>query len=280
MSTAVHTLTLRQRTAAYAAICRSQARVRLVYRSNFLFGLAGLLVQVYLLRVVWTAVLPESGAVAAGGRQITLGTQIAYVTLAAVQYWLLNPWSFDQLADRIRDGKVAVDLARPVHFVGQLFFGQIGSTFVVAPFVIAALPFAVLAGGAQPPASRGAALAYLLSLFLASLITLLLSSIVSMVAFWTLEISGIFMIYRMVSQFLAGTLVPLWFMPDWLATLAQWLPFQSTTFTPVAIYLGQLGDGGDVLRSIGVQFCWLVALWAALLLIWSRALHRIVIQGG
>ncbi|MGA8116442.1 MAG: ABC-2 family transporter protein [Actinocatenispora sp.] len=281
MNGATAPLLLRQRLTAYAGIAQIQARTQFAYRADFLFALIGLLVQTYLLKVVWTAVFPHSGAVsAAGGRSVTLAAQIAYATLAMVQYWLFNPWRLSLIPDRVREGKVAVDLARPIRFTAQMFCAQVGTTLAMAPFAVIALPFAVLVGGMQAPASPGAAGLYVLSLVLAYLITVLLAAIVSMVAFWTIDASGIFIIYRMVAQFFAGALVPLWFMPEWLATVANWLPFQSTIYTPLAIYLGQLGGPDETATALGVQCVWVLVLWLALRLVWSRALRRVVVQGG
>jgi ABC-type uncharacterized transport system permease subunit len=274
-------LNRRQRAVAYGQIMKAQIRSQMIYRSNFLFSLIGLLMQVYLLKVVWTAAFPDDGsATGADGRPITLAVQISYSTLAAVQYWLFNPWAMSTVPQRVRDGKVAVDLARPIRFTAQSSFAQAGVTLAGAPFVLIALPFAVLLGGAQTPASVGEGFLYVLSLLPAFLIALLSAAIIGMIAFWTLEIGGILMIYRMIAQFFAGALVPLWFMPGWLAGLANWLPFQATTYTPIAIYLGYYRDGGEIAQALAVQFGWVLVLWMLLRLVWSRALHRVVVQGG
>ncbi|MFI1018488.1 ABC transporter permease [Streptomyces sp. NPDC020965] len=258
-----------------------QARAQLVYRSDFLFGLGGLLLQIYLLKMVWTAVFPSSGAVAGeGGRSITLATQIAYATLAGVQYWLFNPAMSSLIPDRIREGSVIVDLVRPVRFTAQALFAQFGTTLAMAPFAVCALPFAVLVGGMQSPESTGVACVYAVSLALAYLVNTLLSVIVVMGAFWVIEIGGIYLIFRMVSQLLSGALVPLWFMPDWLAESVRFLPFHATTFTPISLYLGQAGGAGEMAAAIGVQVLWVVILWIALRIVWSRALRRVVVQGG
>lgn len=273
-------LTRRQRASAHVALVRAHARARQMYRTNYLFELAGVLIQAYLLKLIWSAVLPSTGSVsAAGGRQITLDTQISYATLAAIQYWLLNPWSWE-LFGRIRDGRIASDLARPVRFVGQLLCWQLGSTLAIAPLLVAALPFAVLAGGVRPPASAITAICYVCSLAMAGLISIILSTLVSMVAFWTVEISGMWTIYQMASQFLAGALVPLWFMPGWLASAAHLLPFHSTTYTPISIYLGEAGDGYAVFTALAGQCFWIATLWVALRMVAFRALRRIDVQGG
>ncbi|MDT0319932.1 ABC transporter permease [Streptomyces millisiae] len=276
-------MTPRQRLGAHLGIARLHLRARLAYRGDFLFRVLGLLLQVYLLALVWRAVYPDSGSAAAhGGQQVALATQLAYVTYASVQNWLLNPAGMDPtpIPQRVREGSVAIDLARPVAFPTQMLSAQAGAVLAGAPFALLALPFAVLAGGARAPASAGAALAYLLSMVPAVLNALLLAVVVSMVCFWTLEVVGVFIIFRVVGQFLAGALVPLWFMPSWLAELTRLLPFQTTTYTPVALYLGQVEGAGPVLAALAVSCGWTVALWLLMRLVWSRALHRVVVQGG
>jgi ABC-type uncharacterized transport system permease subunit len=257
-------------------VLRLHARAQISYRADFVFRLIGLLVTIYLLRLVWEAVYPASHTVTNGRHRITLDTQIAYVSFASVQNWLLNSAGIQLIPQRVREGTIAVDLARPLHFPTQMVWAQAGSVAAHTPFVFVAVPFAVLAGGARAPASALHAVAYVLSLAPALLISLLLTTLVSMVAFWTTEISGILIMYRTVQQFMAGTLVPLWFMPDWLRLSAQWLPFQSTTYAPLAVYLGQ----ADPLPVLGVQLVWCVVLLGALRLVWARALHRVVVQGG
>ncbi|WP_380280725.1 ABC transporter permease [Kitasatospora purpeofusca] len=272
-----------RRMAAYAALARVQARTQRVYRTDFLFGMVGLLLQIYLLRLVWTAVYPGSGSAGAGpGREITLATQIAYVSLASVQAWLANSdaRTLATIQLRIREGAVALDLARPVRFTAQMVAARAGGTLAMLPFAGCALVFSVLAGGAQAPASVPALLAYAASLVPAYASALLLGVTVSMISFWTLELDGFYSVYLMAAHFFSGALVPLWFMPEWLADVTRLLPFQTMVYVPTALYLGQLSGARAVLEALAVQCGWAVALWLLLRLVWSRALRRVVVQGG
>lgn len=252
-----------------------QVRTALMYRTDYFFNLIGLLVQVFLLSVVWRSVYHDRGAVAG----IDLHTQLAYTTFGSVQYWLFTPWTFSVIPARVRTGRIAVDLVRPLPFLGQVTATQAGITAGMAPFAVVALPVAVLIGGAAAPASATAGAAYVLSLVLAYGISTLFASAVGMAAFWTTEVSGFFMIYRMIGQFLSGALVPLWFMPGWLAGLAHALPFQATNYTPLAIYLGH-DRGSRVVTDLLVQAGWLAVAVLLLRLVWSRALRRVISQGG
>jgi len=132
----------------------------------------------------------------------------AYATLAMVQYTLLSPWRFTPIVERVRKGKVAVDLLRPVGFPAQMLAGQIGSSLASVPTLLVALPFTLLIGAAEAPASAAAGFAYALALAGALAINQLLFLLLGMVSFWTLEVTGMYMIYRFVAQFFSGALIP------------------------------------------------------------------------
>lgn len=265
----------RGRVRAYQEVASVNARTVMAYRADYLFGLLTMLMQIYLLRLVWTSAYGDRDAVDGVHRSAML----AYATLASVQYWLLNPWRLSAIPERVRDGKIAVDLVRPIRLVGQAVAGQAGAVAAMVPFVVLALPFALLTGGVDRPPSPGAFAGYVVSVLLAAVVTILLGTAMGLVAFWTLEVTGVYLVYRMVAQFMSGALVPLWFMPDWLRTVCGVLPFQATSYTPVAIYVGEL-TGTAALRAVVVQMVWIGALWGLVRLVWWRAFRRAVVQGG
>lgn len=260
---------------AYVQLAGMRAQTLYAYRFQVVLELASMVLQIYLLRMVWTAVY--AGQASAPG--IDLGTLISYLTLAQIQTWVMQPNLGWAIEERIRDGTVAIDLARPVPFLPQMLAQQVGETAGLLPFVAVALPVALLVGGLQPPASPAAAGLYAVSLALAYLITVLIGVALGLIAFWTLEFSGFMMMYTFINAFFSGALVPLTFFPAWLRTLAELLPFQTQAFLPVSIYLGQL-QGEAAARAIGVQLVWVVLLAAVIRLGWGRAVRRVIVQGG
>ena len=68
-------------------------------------------------------------------------------------------------------------------------------------------------------------------------------------------------------------------MPDGLRFAMTLLPFQATNFLPASIYSGQVA-GRDTLIPIAQQLVWLVLLSLTARLMWARAQHKIVVQGG
>jgi viologen exporter family transport system permease protein len=259
----------------HVGIGRAWALRAYIYRAEFATQLVGLAIQVFLLGAVWTAIY--AGRESIDG--IPRATMVSYVVLASAQTWLLRCQLPVHIRERVREGKVATDLIRPVGFIPQAISAQLGTTFAVAPFLFGALLVAGQVGAVQPPASVGAALLYLCSFAAAYLISVLLGVLLGLIAFWTLETSGMLSIYDFVMQFCGGVFVPLWFMPSLARDVIELLPFQFMTFVPASIYLGTAPDSQIPGLLLG-QLLWCAILFAAATAVWRRAVRRVVIQGG
>lgn len=260
---------------AYLQIVSLWVQTYYTYRLQIALELVTVLLQVFLLKVVWTAVY--------AGREVVDGVPLAevisFTTLANLQLWAMSSVIIGYLSGRVRDGLIALDLARPAPFLGQLLAHQIGGTAAALPFLLVAGPLALLLGGVQPPASPAAAALYAASLLLAYVLTTLLSTLVGLIAFWTTEVWGIRTIIGFVSEFFSGALVPLFFFPPLLRSISAWLPFQGQAYLPLAIYAGRI-QGREVAAVLGLQAGWVIALAGAALFVWRRAMRRVVIQGG
>lgn len=115
---------------AYLAVARMAFLGNLHYRASLVVSVVVLLLQIFTLRVVWTTVYADQATVAgAGGTgQIALSTQLAYVSLSTIQFWLLTQWSTYSLPQRIREGRVGADLARPIGLLQQVVMARLGAT--------------------------------------------------------------------------------------------------------------------------------------------------------
>ncbi|HEV7215660.1 MAG TPA: hypothetical protein VGP33_11110 [Chloroflexota bacterium] len=100
---------------------------------------------------------------------------IAYLTLTNLQLWVMWPQISQTLRERIRDGLVALDMARPVGFLQQMFRHQLGATLALGPFVVLALPFAWLLGGLSLPATVASGALYVVSVLMGYLIATLIA---------------------------------------------------------------------------------------------------------
>jgi ABC-type uncharacterized transport system permease subunit len=260
---------------AYLTLARLQVRMIYAYRFASLTWLVIALARMFLLKVVWTSVYAGSEH----EPDIALADLVTFLTLAQLQLLVMQPTLVNYLQRRIHDGQIGLDLVRPIPFLGGLVAQQAGANLGYVPLVLGAVPFAFVVGGLAPPASPGAAVAYVPSLVLAWLIASLVGLLMGLVAFWTIETHGVTVIYTFAVQLLGGALVPLAFFPDWLRTLADVLPFRAIAAVPVSIYTGAT-TGSDVLGSYAFQAAWIALLgllgWAT----WQRARRVITVYRG
>ena len=133
--------------------------------------------------------------------------------------------------------------------------------------------------GITPPISIGAGLLALAMLPGAALLQFLLSYILGLVGFWHSSVWQLGAYQWMLTSLFSGAFVPLWFFPDWLLSISNYLPFRLLYFAPIATYLGKLGVA-EAAWLIAQQWMWVAGLLALQRIVWLAGIRKVVSQGG
>ncbi|GAA0585968.1 hypothetical protein HPO96_10815 [Kribbella sandramycini] len=264
---------MRERLTGVRGLYRAGYRSVLAYRADLWFGIAGLVIQATLTVVVWRVLYAGHDEVAG----IDRSTAVSYAVLAAAIQAVIMPWQFSSLPFRVLRGQIGVDMMRPRSLISQNLAQAVGTMVGRLPIGVAGLLTGLALGGVQPPRSAAGLGLWVISMSLGIANILIVNLLVSMTAFWTLEIGGFMIVYRFATAFLSGALIPLWFMPGWLQPILGWLPFQAQMYAPLSIWFGTR-DG--VLGVLALQVGWVVVLFGLLQLVWRRAVHKVVVLGG
>lgn len=259
----------------WVSYARMSARKVYIYRLNVILGIVLTGITIYLLNVVWST--GYAGRTEVNG--IGIDQLLTYLTIANLQVRFLTADVDEDIRERIREGQIAFDINRPTPFPSMLMAGAAGKMLGMLPMLVVGIPVAMIAGRLDPPHSVGAGLAYAISLFLAWIVAVELNLAMGLISFWTLELTGFQMMYRLVGQFCTGALIPLWFMPEAVRIIVQCLPWQAMAFVPVSIYVGTPFTGSIPL-AIAVQVGWILVLLAIIAGVWRLAFKNAVIQGG
>lgn len=257
------------------ACVRSAIKTAWMYRVGISSDVVTLLLRVWLLLVVWNAVYGGAEMVSGIDRQ----QAVSYAILAACLQVALIPWYFSGLEARVRTGQVGIDMMRPLGLIPQVLGQNFGTLVARLPITAIGLAWAMTLGALSLPPAPEAVVIWLISTALGMGLSLLMNLLMSMTCFWSLEIGGYTMPYRLGSGLLSGALIPLWFMPDWLVTTLEWLPFRAQMFTPLGIYFGKI-TGDAAWTEITVQAAWMATVSGLLILVWSRSKHKVVVLGG
>ncbi len=246
-----------------------------IYRVNVIMGIFLTGITIYLLTILWKAAYGDRTEVDG----VSIQQMLVYLTIANLQLRFLSPEVDQEIEERIREGQIGFDLNRPVSYPMQLVAGAAGQMIGLLPMLVFAVPIAFIFGELRAPASFELGVAYSASLLLAWLVAVELNILIGLTSFWTLEMTGFKMMYRLVGNFATGALIPLWFMPDLLRIIIQFLPFQAIAYIPVSIYIGNPATG-HIWSALLIQASWMAALVFVIWWIWKRAVRQTVIQGG
>jgi ABC-2 type transport system permease protein len=226
--------------------------------------------------VVWTTIAEESGGSVSG---LTTGELAAYYivwTFVRQMGLVFTPYGWEW---RIREGELSGQLLRPIHPIHYDVASFAGGKF---PWMIFYLPIGIgltLLFNPTFDVHATELVAFAIAIWGAYLIRTFNQSALGMLCFWTTRVGAAFSLYIMVELLLSGRLVPMTLMPDWVQTLAWFLPFQWTFFFPIETLVGDLSNR-ELLAGLGMQAFWTLVGIGIFSLAWRRAVRRYTAVGN
>ncbi|MBV8246444.1 MAG: ABC-2 family transporter protein [Candidatus Eremiobacteraeota bacterium] len=259
---------------AYVEFAKKAFAREATYRMEVFTEVGSLVVRVYLLRSLWTALYAQNAA----PQSMPYHSMITYATVALLMSLILEVDGTRAIRERIREGTIATDLMKPISLPLYFFSDGLGQTLLHAVLVVPSLLFALLLVHIDVP-SPSVFAAFALAFLLGYVVNFFLNFLMNAVAFWTLETFAIQLVVRWVSDLLSGQIVPLTFFPGWLGRTLFALPFAAIYSTPLLIYVGVIPPA-QYGRYLLVQVLWLVLFGGLAALVWRAAQRRVVVQGG
>ncbi len=226
---------------------------------------------------ITVGVIGAAGGELAGYDALT-GATYAWLTQAIIAPVQIFAW--DELAQRIRTGDIAVDLARPVDLQMTYLAGDLGrAAFQVLPRGLPPLVTGALVTGLALPHTALPYLLGALALLLGVVVSFLCRWLVNIAAFWLVELRGLMTLYVVSVGAFSGVLIPVHWFPSWLASVAAASPFPSMVQTPVDLLMGRV-EGAPALRLLAVQVLWVLMIGVAGRVALRRGVRTVVVQGG
>jgi ABC-2 type transport system permease protein len=103
--------------------------------------------------------------------------------------------------------------------------------------------------------------------------------LVSLIAFWLVDVRGVLTLYVLTSNVLCGLLVPVHFLPGWAQAFAYATPFPSMLQVPLDV-ANERYDDRALLGLLAMQVAWAVVLLAVAVRVFDRGTRKLVLQGG
>lgn len=182
------------------------------------------------------------------------------------------------LGEKIRKGTIVNELKRPVTVFSQAYFHELGN--LMFNFIARALPVGLLGLFFLQISLPGlfSSLLFLLSLFLAFNLVFLFSYSASMLIFWTKVEWSIRGSRNRIQKIFAGTLFPLFLVPERFQIFFNVLPFRYMVDGPITIFTGSSLNAS--LQIIQIQIVWIGLLLILAHFSWKKAKTKLTVQGG
>ena len=246
------------------------------YRVANYFYMIGMIAEPVIYLVVWSAVAQAQGGQVGG---YTPGQFAAYYivwTLVRNMNIVFTPYGWEW---RIRQGRLAAELLRPLHPLHNDVAFFMGWKVVV---IILWLPLAAFLAWVFKPELSPTLLevaVFFVAIWGAYLIRTMLLSLLGMITFWTTRVCAIYELYFAAELLLSGRLVPLSLMPGWVRTLAGFLPFQWAFGFPIESLVGNLTPE-QLFAGLGMQLFWILAGVVAVNIVWRFAIRQFTSVGN
>ena len=185
----------------------------------------------------------------------------AWVSQGLIAVVMIFVWT--ELADRVRTGDIAVDLARPVDLQLSWLAADLGrAAWACCPAASCRSSFGAIFFGFHWPTDPTASSCCRCRSLLAVCVSFACRFMVNLTAFWLTEVRGLVLLYVLVSGLLGGHLVPVQLFPEWLQAAAYVTPFPAMIQFPINLVTGQ-ATGLRAVGEVAVQVAWAAGLLAA-----------------
>jgi len=254
----------------YLTTMRIAIQEQFQYRTANYFYMLGMIAEPVIYLVVWTTIAKQSGGEVQG---LTVGYFAAYYIVWTLVRNMNIVFGAPFWEWRIREGDLNRDLLRPLlplHFDVAYFAGW--KFVVIGLWIPLAVGLSLVFDPDLHPRPLEVAV-FAVAIWGAYLIRTMFQESLGMLCFWTTRGAAIFDLYMTAELLLSGRLVPMPLMPDWVETIARYLPFQWAFFFPIESLVGDLSNE-ELIRGLGAQLLWILVGLAIFRVAWRFAIRR------
>jgi len=238
--------------------------------SDFLLNISGVM-EMLILVLLWVLLFSNTGVL--GG--FTREEIIAYILIGNTIGLISGYFLHRLIAGDINDKKSKMLLYRPAKYFRHILSSSFGRN--ILPFIAALILNLLFLYFFLDSIPINIEITYIatiiIMILLAFIIEFLLAYIGKLFIFWTIESGRQYRLIVRIKKFLAGAYFPLSLLPPVLVSASLILPFSYSFYVPTQLYLKKISLSLG-LQGLIVQVVWIMVLYAAIQIIWSRKIKK------
>lgn len=247
------------------------------YKIDLLMKLFLSFLRGYSLVAVWYAIVYSNSDILDSS---ILNNSIKYMIIVSSFNIIFSALPEGVITAEIKDGNIARQLLYPVNYLISKFYCAIGK--ICGNIISGSLPnfiFLTFIFNVEYNVGIATVSLFLVAIFIAITIGFLINCIIDLSAFWLYETFYFKYIRFSVISFFSGSLVPIWFYPEWLLKVIDLLPFKFMYYNPIAFFVGEI-DTNQFLLQMCMAVLWIGLLSLICWIMWTKGIKRLTILGG
>lgn len=232
----------------------------------------------FVLFFVWKALFQQVDSI----HSFTLPTIVNYYLLVIVIERLSATHFEGWRSEEIRMGKIDYFLTRPFSYISEIYSKELSSKIISIIFSLPVISFFFMANIFiynidQSYLTLTNLIIFLLLMVIAHTIQFFIALWIVLITFWMEGSSGLEHFKWIVLTLFSGAMVPIEFMPDWLKTLTNILPFKYVFSIPITVLQNkyQLNSNDYIYLTF-----MLISMTLFTKFLWSKAQYKYSSSGG
>jgi ABC-2 type transport system permease protein len=248
----------------------------LAYRTNYYTGILIYSINIGAYYFLWTAIYGDKSDI----EGLSVIQMVTYIAVA----WMARAFYFNnidrEIAQEIKEGKVAIEMIRPYNYLGMKTMQGLGEGMF--RLLLFSIPGMIIVSFIFPLSFAADGITWLCfgtSIVFSFIVNTQINLITGVLTFFFFNNDGIIRAKRVIIDLFSGLLLPISFYPGWAQDIMAFLPFQAISYIPSMIFTNGF-EGNAVYEAILFQMIWSVVLLIPIFLLWQLAKKQLVVQGG
>lgn len=183
------------------------------------------------------------------------------------------------IMEDIKNGNIEILFSKPVSYLSYRMAFQIGRglySFLVIT-TLGVITLGSIIGFPETMLSPMFLITMPIVLILGSILSLVLYSIIGLLAFWIEDIDPVFWMVDKAVMILGGSYLPVALFPDFIYKIALYSPFGATQFITHTVYKTW---STEWFLKFGIQTFWILVLGLIMYILFTQAKQKVSVNGG
>lgn len=259
----------------YLEIIKKKFANKMVYKFNYIMGIISTVLSFFIFVTIYKSLYGNANEV--DGITFSMVATNFLLSLCLSNVYRFND---EYIQNKLRDGQISNELLKPISLKSRILAENLGENlFGICFKFLPTVCIAIFITNIEKPSSAINFILFIISAVFGYLILWEISFITQTLAFWVFRIWGIARMKNIIIDVFSGTMIPLWFIPEWAMNIIKFTPFDSIYFTPIKLYLGQVGSN-EIMFNFGRQLVWIALFYIIGEVLWKCGEKKVVVQGG